>query len=280
MKIAVSNIAWPVDQDAAVADALLALGVRGVEIAPTKVWPAPLEATDTEVDAYRSFWESRGITVVAAQALLFGRPDLTLFESADTRSRTLEYLCGMIRLCARAGAKALVFGSPKNRQVGGRDRTVARQEAVDFFSRLGEVAAKEGTTVVLEANPPEYGADFVTRALDAIELVQAVNHSGFQLHLDSACMEMAGDDPGVIIPMAGPLLKHFHASEPGLAPLGQGSVDHSRLASTLSEARYGGWVSIEMRQAEPFEVTQIEQAVKRVRASYRVLRDVSKPGSH
>jgi D-psicose/D-tagatose/L-ribulose 3-epimerase len=52
--------------------------------------------------------------VFAAQALLFGRRDLTLFDDADTRQRTLDYLCIMVRVCARLGARALVFGSPKN----------------------------------------------------------------------------------------------------------------------------------------------------------------------
>ena len=215
------------------------------------------------------------MTVVAAQALLFGRPDLTVFESADARSRTLEYLRGVVRLCARAGARALVFGSPKNRRIWSRKRADVQEEAVDFFGRLGEAAAREGVVVVLEANPTEYGADFVTTAAEAVELVRAVDHPGFQLNLDSACMEMAGDNPGVVIPTVGPLLKHFHASEPNLAPLGQGSVDHSRFASALSGARYKGWISIEMRQAEPFDVTQIEQAVRQVRTSYQTLWDVS-----
>ena len=112
MKIAVSNIAWPVEQDAQIADALAACGVRGIEIAPTKIWPKPLEATESEIGAYRRWWSDRGISIVAAQALLFGRPDLTIFENEATRRLTRDHLEGIIRLCARLGAEALVFGSP------------------------------------------------------------------------------------------------------------------------------------------------------------------------
>jgi len=125
MKLAVSNIAWPMEHDAAVADVLRGLGVTGIEVAPTKVWPRPLEATDAEIDAYRRFWDDRGIAIAAAQSLLFGRPDLTLFESDDTQRRTLEYLTGIIRLCGRLGAGALVFGSPKNRRVGSMPRSMS-----------------------------------------------------------------------------------------------------------------------------------------------------------
>ena len=56
-----------------------------------------------------------------------------------------------------------------------------------------DVAEAAGTTVVMEANPPEYGADFITRAGDAIELVHLVSHPGFRLHLDTGCMTLAND---------------------------------------------------------------------------------------
>src|SRR5438477_315577 len=148
MKLAVSNIAWPREQDAAVADALRELGVTGIEVAPTKVWPQPLAATDAEVDAYRRFWNDRGIEIIAAQALLFGKPELTLFDSPETRARTLDYLTGIVRLCSRLGAGALVFGSPKNRRVGNGSPHKARQVAAEFFGRLAGVAEDAGAEAV------------------------------------------------------------------------------------------------------------------------------------
>ena len=54
----------------------------------------------------------RGVSVVALQALLFGRPDLVLFESPERRSATLDYLEGVLRLASWLGAGPLVFGSP------------------------------------------------------------------------------------------------------------------------------------------------------------------------
>ena len=47
-------------------------------------------------------------------------------------------------------------------------------------NRAGEVA-------------PRVGADFVTHAAEALELVRAVAHPGLALHLDTACMMLAGD---------------------------------------------------------------------------------------
>lgn len=268
MKIAVSNIAWPIGQDQPVAAALSAAGVGGIEVAPTKIWPAPLAATAAEIDAYRRFWESQGLPIVAAQSLLFGRPELTLFDNQETRRQTFGYLCGIIRLCGRLGAKALVFGSPKNRRVGDREKAPVWEEAVDFFRQLAEVAQNEATVIVIEANPSQYGADFVTHSVEALQLVRAVDHPGCKLHLDAACMHLADDDPLKIIPLAADDLVHFHASEPYLAPIGEGAVDHATVAGALANVKYTGWISIEMRQHEPFEVQQLVQAAIAVQRWY------------
>jgi sugar phosphate isomerase/epimerase len=269
VKLAVSNIAWPREHDAAVAELLREHGITGVEVAPTKLWPKPLEATDPEVVAYRRWWEERGFRVVAAQSLLFGRPDLTVFESHEIGKRTLEYLAGIVRLCSRLGAEALVFGSPKNRRVGTMPREQAAAVAVGFFRVLGTKAATAGTAVVMEANPPEYGADFVTRAVEAVELVSAVKHRGFRLHLDTGCMSLANDPIPETFDAAFPLLRHFHVSEPNLAaPGSSGKVDHPAFAAELRRRGYEHWVSLEMREPEPFNLDALAAAVRRFTGWY------------
>ena len=269
MRLAVSNIAWPADQDAAVADVLCQRGVTGIEIAPTKVWPRPEVATDAEIDAYRRFWNDHGIDIIAAQALLFGHPELTVFESAETRQRTLDHLTRVIRTCARAGAGSLVFGSPKNRRVGDLPRVVAIEIAVQFFGELAAVAYDCGTCLVMEANPPEYGADFVTRTAEAIELVKAVDHPGFRLHLDTACMTLAADPIRETFAAAFRLVRHFHVSEPNLAlPGSSGRVDHAAFAGELAARGFAGWISLEMREPQPFTLDGLADAVQWVKERY------------
>jgi D-psicose/D-tagatose/L-ribulose 3-epimerase len=259
---AVSTIAWPRDQDAAIADVLCRHGIAGIEIAPTKFWPNPLEATGAEIDDYRHSWDARGIRIVAAQALLFGKPELTLFESSETRQCTLDYLARIVRLCARLGAGTLVFGSPRNRRIGRMPRVEAYSIAVDFFSRLAETAAREGTCIALEANPPEYGADFVTNAAEAIELVETVNHPGLRLHLDTGCMTLAGDSIRSTFDRGFAPMKHFHVSEPNLdPPTDSGTVDHKSFAEELRRRDYRGWVSLEMREPKPFIMEEFAKSL-------------------
>src|SRR4051812_10174740 len=109
--LAVSGIAWEQAEEADVARLMRRHGCGAVELAPTGRWPKPLEAPAADVAAYRRWWEDQGLPVVALQALLFGQPELLLFESAPVRARLLDYLKGIVDLGAALGAKALVFGS-------------------------------------------------------------------------------------------------------------------------------------------------------------------------
>lgn len=270
MRLAVSNIAWPRDQDPAVGRVLADLGVTAIEVAPTKVWPDPLAATDAGVEEYRQLWAEYGIEVVAAQSLLFGRPELTIFDSAGIRQETLGHLRSIVRLCSRLGARSLVFGSPKNRRIGSTPPAEARVIAVDFFRALADAAHTAGAAVVLEANPPEYGADFVTTAAEAIDFVRAVNRPGLRLHLDTACMTLAGDPIRETFDAGFDLLHHFHTSEPNLAPPGSaGRVDHAAFAAELAGRGYAGWVSLEMREPSPFSLDAFAESVRWFAECYR-----------
>lgn len=275
MMLAVSSIAWPEGRDAEAAAALAAAGVRAVEIAPRKVWPDPSRVSDAEIAGHRRWWADRGFEIVAAQALLFGRPDLTIFQDAATRGQTLEFLRGVIRTCAGLGARSLVFGAPKNRLIAPRSAAEVRAEAVDFFSALAGHAESCGTVIGLEANPPRYGCDYITSAADAIALVEAVNRPGLRWHVDTACMTLAGDDIAGLIARHVGLACHVHLSESDLSPFGAGSVDHAAFAATLEAAGYARTIAIEMRSVDPFTPSALADAVEKARAIYGRLVDRS-----
>lgn len=248
MKLAMSAIAWEPPDDDAAAAVLREHGFTGVELAPTKIFPRPDAATDAEVSACRAAWEGRGLRIVALQALLFGRPELTVFGAPQ--ERTLEYLSGVARLGGRLGAGALVFGSPRNRARGALPAAEAWRSAVQFFRKLGSAAAGAGTCVCIEPNPPRYGADFVTTSEEALRLVEEVASPGFGLHLDAACALLAGEDFPARLRASAHVLRHVHLSEPDLAPVRKGgTVDLPAISAALRDVGYPGWVSVEMKPA-------------------------------
>jgi len=249
VKLAISNLAWEREDQAAVAELIRATGGSGVELAPTKIWEEPLSATDAEVSECRQFWESFRIEIVALQSLLFDRPDLELFAGVDTRAEMLRYLSEMNQLGARLGARVLVFGSPRNRQRHGLSDDEAAGIAVPFFRSLAADAAACGVTFCIEPNPEKYGCDWITTSAEGLRLVEAVGSEGFGLHLDAGGMTLSAEDPMTSIAACAHVLKHFHISEPGLAAVGSAVSDgarHDEFARALDSAGYSGWKSIEM----------------------------------
>ncbi len=263
MKLAASNIAWSREDNLNVAGLLRESGFRGVEIAPTRVWDRPFDVTEAEARDHRAFWNERGIEVVALQALLFGRPELTLFESREARTRTLEHLRGLMRLGAWLGARVLVFGAPRNRRVGGRASSKeAEAIAVDFFGAAGAHALQQGVVLAIEPNPVQYECDFITTSSEALDLVRAVDSAGFGLHLDAAAMTLAGEPLSEAVTACAGAIEHFHISEPNLTIVGGGAVDHPGFASTLRSLEYSNWASIEMRAVPAGALSKVLRYVR------------------
>jgi len=263
MKLCVSAIAWNPDEEVAVAGLMAARGLGLVELAPSKLFAHPEAPEQADLARVRSFWEARGIRIVALQALLYGHPELTLFQSAEVRQLTRDYLAGIIRTGAALGAQALVFGAPKNRARGALPLAQALPIAVDFFGALGEVARSLGTCLCLEPNPVQTGSDFCIDSVQALALVEQVASAGFGLHLDTACARLAGEQFAERARASAALLRHVHFSEPDLAPVGPGgTLDAPGALQALREVGYRGAVSIEMRASAHDNLQAIQRALE------------------
>ncbi len=275
MRIAISAIAWRPDEDVAVRDLLVSKGVDAIEAAPSKIGVKPTELTTEQLHRYRDFWLEKGVEIVAMQALLFGRGELLLFGDDAPREELFTYLSKIVRLGGTLGAKALVFGSPGNRKRGAVSDERALEIAIPFFRRVGDVAVATNTCLCIEPNPPEYGCDWITSVAQARELVDRVGHAGFGLHLDAAAIEMAHEDESAILGNRG-RIRHFHASEPQLAPVRAGTaIPHARYAAALRSVGDVRVVSIEMRQVEATgsNLASLATAIDFVKATYGGVRD-------
>lgn len=267
-RLSASNIAWDPKEDDAVAATLRAHGFTGVEVAPTKRWESPIEATKKEIAAYRAAWEKRGLKVVAMQALLFGRSDLQLFGSDTVRRALREYMMGLIEMAHGLGATALVFGSPKNRKRGKLSVAEASEVACEFFRELGAMAASRGCVICIEPNPPSYDCDFINTTAEAVALCEAIASRGVKANGDLGAIVTLGEDPTSTLASANGWLGHFHTSEPELAEVTDGP-HQARAASALKALKYAGWISVEMRApSDGSAVDAIGRAAGRVSRIY------------
>lgn len=268
MRLSISNIAWLREEERDIARLLQEERLRYVEVAPTRIADDPRSLTRTALREYRTFWSDHGIEIGAMQSLLFNRPELHVFRSDAGLRVTVEYLRVIIDVGAQLGAEVLVFGSPKQRTVGGIAPDDVRRRELEFFSEVGAAAAAAGVRFCIEPNPPAYGCDYLNTIAEVVALLDRVPSEGLGLHADAAAMTMVGDAPAELTALV-PVLRHFHISEPDLALIGSGGVPHERFAAALRAGDYGRLVSIEMRAGALGEnVSRVRTALATARAAY------------
>lgn len=115
MRLAVSNIAWQPADQAAILPLLRDRGVTGIEVAPTKLWPDWQGATPAAAAAYRERLADQGFAVPALQAILFGKPDCTLFDPAGARWRRADIAVGSPSRCAPPRPRRTTWAAPSTR---------------------------------------------------------------------------------------------------------------------------------------------------------------------
>lgn len=267
MRISVSNIAWDMADEDSVARQLSELGIDRVDIAPGKYFPEPDAATPAEMAAVRQLWADRGFAIEGMQALLFGTSGLNLFSDPD--DVMLNRLAAICRIGGGVGARALTFGSPKQRDRLALSDAETLAAAVRFFGRLAEHAANAGVIVCLEPNPAAYGCNFMVGTLEARDVVAAVDHPAIRLQLDTGALAMNGEDPASTIAAVAPWVGHIHASEPQLAVLSADSAAHPLAGAAIRALLPERTVTIEMAPSPVLTAAQaIAQAVGAVQKHY------------
>lgn len=269
-RLSISNIAWDPVDDTAIAALLSTLEIDAIDIAPGKYFPNIAGTTASEIIHVKEWWLDRGIEIIGMQALLFGTSNLNLFGPPESQRSMLLHLSHACRIGAGLGARRLVFGSPRN-----RDRSTLSDEqvvltAIDFFNRLGDIAASAGLVVCLEPNPPCYGANFMTTSAETLRVVEAVGHPAIKMQFDTGALTTNGEDPDEVLQACAPNIAHIHLSEPALVPIGDVGTDHAKISSALKKFMPDQFVTVEMlltKDEAPY--VSIERALNHAIRNYR-----------
>jgi D-psicose/D-tagatose/L-ribulose 3-epimerase len=267
LKLSISNIAWDAESDRAALDLLAGSGVAGIEVAPTRVWPEWQGITTQGIRDFRESVSSARLRISSLQSVLYSKPELKLFGGGEHRARLREHLVFCADLAAELGAESIVFGAPRNRSRGALSEIDAFTIASEFFSEIAEQYLRRSVCLVFEANPTEYGCDFMTDSATAACLVRAVGCPGFLLHIDTACLSLAKEDTGSAISAGMDILRHFHVAEPFLRNFADPMPSHAVAAQQLRDAQYSHWVVLEMRRTMPV-LTEVQRAAVFLRATY------------
>jgi len=249
-RFAVSNIGLPAGDHTAMLPAVAAMGIAGIEVAPSRIWSTTGEGLSPgQVSAYRRHVEAAGLKVVGLHSLFFDHPELGLFKT-ETRSASLDFLAHLSAVCRDLGGRTLIWGGGRRR--GAIEKTDALNEAIRFISELCRRIESHGTCICFEPLGPK-DSDFINSGFEALHIAAAVDHPAFAVQLDAKALHENKEDTSAIFLAAKDRLTHFHANQPGLAVLDDGPVDHRKMGNLLREIGYEGYVSIEQRLLNEFD---------------------------
>jgi sugar phosphate isomerase/epimerase len=253
MKFAICNetfVDWEWER---MLDCIARLGYDGVEVAPFTLADRASEISDQRRRDLRNAALRAGVPVVGLHWLLVKPEGLYVTTPDDSvRNRTADYFVDLVRLCADLGGNLMVIGSPKQRNLlPGITRERALGFAKEVFSRALPEAERCGVTMAIEPLTPRE-TDFINTAADGIELIQAINHPNFRLHLDVKAMTGSETRPlPEVIKSSAKVLHHFHANDSNLLGPGMGEIDHRPIMKALKEIDYKGYVSVEVFDYRP-----------------------------
>jgi sugar phosphate isomerase/epimerase len=113
----------------------------------------------------------------------------------------------------------------------------------------------------------------MTTSAETAEVVRKVAHPAIRMQLDTGAITINGEDPVAVLENCISLIGHVHASEPEIAPLGDGNTDHAVMAKMLRQLLPKHIVTIEMlaTKDEPHLVS-IERALSVAVMNYRKIR--------
>lgn len=273
MRLAVSNLAWPVARASQAYDVLAEEGVTGLEVAPGLLFPGepdPFRPSAAARAEARYSLTAAGLTLCSMQSLLFGVAGAALFGEAQARQALEAGLLRAVHLAEMLEIPNLVMGSPKNRiRPDGLPETEAEQSAAETFRRLGAAAQKAGCVFAIEPNPAAYGTNFLTTTQAAAAFVRRVDHPGVRLNFDIGALQVNDTfaDLEPLLRETADITSHVHLSEANLKPFPGNGETAATVFTALRESGWAGWVSIEMLADADDPIGVLRHSVAATRAA-------------
>jgi sugar phosphate isomerase/epimerase len=233
---------WEVER---LADFLVGLGYRGVEIAP---WTYFASAESwKEAQRLGDNFRAAGLEVVGLH-WLFGKEATYHINHPDReiRRKTAVRFAEMIDLCGELGGRMIIFGSPwQRRLVAGASLGEAWGYAIEFFRGLLDPARERDIRLCMEPLSEDQ-TDFINTAEEAIDFVDEIDDPNMGLMVDVYSLSWEKRPMKEVILGTKGYLSHFHADDANMKGPGAGDTDFVPIGEALREIGFDGFVSVEV----------------------------------
>jgi len=255
MQLSISNIGWSPEYDEEMYIFLRANNFKGLEIAPTRIFPeAPYDKLEEAKLFHKMLKEEKDLFVSSMQSIWYGMTEV-IFAANEEREKLLNYTKKAIDFAAAINCPNLVFGCPKNRTIPlDTNRDECLSIAYDFFDKIGNYAVKHGTCVSIEPNPTIYNTNFINTTKEAFDICKTIGNPGIKVNIDLGTI-IYNEESVEILKGNSHYINHVHISEPYLVPIQKRSL-HNELVRELHNLKYEKFISIEMGAQEDIGIVK------------------------
>jgi len=255
MRAAVTNIALPAFDHIHYFSHLRELGIDGIEVATSRIWPDPLAEVDSkDIFQYRAAIEHAGLEVVGLHSLLYQVPNCVLFGSDTEFNNLVSYFELLISVCAELGGRTLVFGAGRKR--GKMPYAMALSRTAAFIGAISPSLHENKVELCFEPLGPK-DTDFINLVSESLELVNLIDSDNLGLQLDvKAIIENKEVDQLDARQIRGKLT-HVHVNTPGLGIIQASdryTTSHIKISRVLQELEYDGFLTIEQLQMDDCDI--------------------------
>ena len=260
---------WPWER---ALDLTLECGYTGWEIAPFTIGGRVDQLPAARRQQLASQISRAGVEVVGLHWLLAKTEGFHLTTADQSiRARTADYLGCLAELCRDLGGSLMVLGSPLQRNFPPEmTHETAMDNARWVLEKVLPTLEQQRVTIAIEPLGPSEG-NFLNHAADAVRIIERVNSPWIRLHLDVKAMSSAGRPIDQLIVENARHLAHFHANDPNRLGPGMGEVDFVPIFAALRQAKYDGWVSVEVFDYSPGVETLARESMQNMRHALRAL---------
>jgi sugar phosphate isomerase/epimerase len=160
---------------------------------------------------------------------------------------------GLCRLAAELGARALVHGSPDQRQLATGDEAEGRKRAIACFAAAADAAADAGVTYCIEALSP-HQTNFINTVEDAAAIAREIGSPALKTMIDCSAAGLAEKEPvPALIERWLPTgsIGHIHFNDPNRRGPGDGDMEFAPILAALRAGGYAGDSAVEPFVYEP-----------------------------
>ena len=186
MKLAVSHLAWDIEESEEIFEFLIFNGINNIEGVLTKInnWS---NLSENSIYSYENLLNSKSINISSLQSLFYK----TNINDLNDEESFINHVKKLIKYGQILSIKTLVFGSPSLRKTP----TTTKNKIKYIFKEIDLLLQNTGIELSIEPNSKIYKGDFFHTIPEIIEFIEENELKNIKTMIDTHNLILEKQDP-------------------------------------------------------------------------------------